>query len=54
MEYMTCYLYPGVLFYGTNIIITLIFVFFTLFNTPTLDVPNIGPPTTYSFHPNTC
>ena len=40
---MTFYLYPSVLFFGTNITIAKILFSYTLWDPPTLKVPNLGP-----------
>ena len=50
---MTCYLYPCGLLFGTNIIISSIISFLTLFNPIAPVVPNLDYPTTYTVLQNT-
>ena len=45
---MIFYFYPGLFLSGNNIIIDQILFFKPLYNTPTLEFPNLGSITTYN------
>ena len=45
---MSCYFYPGGLFFGANIIIAKILGYYTLWNPCTLEVTTLGYPTKYN------